>query len=70
MNEHQDMRTIWQVASLIEDGATSEQIEVDLCQLPSGTGSATVERATTPGATSSGTPGTNCKWERAPVRDC
>ena len=30
MNEHRNMRTIWQVASLIEDGATSEQIEVEL----------------------------------------
>ena len=30
MNEHPNMRTIWQVASLIEDGATSEQIEVEL----------------------------------------
>ena len=30
MNEHQSMRTIWQVASLTQDGATSEQIEVGL----------------------------------------
>ena len=29
-NEHESLTTIWQVASLLEDGATSEQIEVNL----------------------------------------